>query len=173
MQKQWSLSYAEAESILAKLHGVPDDTQKGAFRGRLKHLRRLGIPIDSHTGRGSKISYLPDQLFQWAFCLELAEFGIDPVVIATFIKSKWSAEISEQFLATLTSGTDQFFVWNPCLMSNGSEPETFQFDWSDFKKLVTHSIHRVKNLRRRAMIINISDLTKEIDRAAAKLHAAR
>src|SRR5277367_7122943 len=94
---RWSLSYAQAESVLARLHDASEDVRKNAFRGRLKHLKRLGIPLNSTPGRGSKVFYFEDELYQWAFSLELAEFGIDPTAIADFIKSKWTEDLLPSF----------------------------------------------------------------------------
>ena len=65
-----SFTYAEAESLLAKLYQADESAQRGAFRGRLKHLHRLGIPMGRRPGRGKKVSYDREQIYQWAFCLD-------------------------------------------------------------------------------------------------------
>jgi hypothetical protein len=83
------VTYAVAEGILARLHGVDAEAQRGAFRGRLKHLKRLGIPLDSSPGKGKKIKYSIEQLYQWAFCLELEEFGLDPALISALVRRYW------------------------------------------------------------------------------------
>ena len=89
---KWSVSYAQAEGVLARLHEGTGTTQTKAFRGRLKHLKRLGIPEGSSPGRGAKINYYEDQLLEWAFCLELAEFGLDPTLIVQLMKESWTAK---------------------------------------------------------------------------------
>ena len=38
-----TFGYAQVKSILAKIFDA-EDAQRGAFRGRLKHFRKLGIP---------------------------------------------------------------------------------------------------------------------------------
>ena len=37
-------SYAVVETSLANIFGVDPDIQRGAFRARLKHFQRLGLP---------------------------------------------------------------------------------------------------------------------------------
>jgi hypothetical protein len=82
-------TYAEAETLLARAFGVSEDVQKAAFRGRLKHLKKLGVPLDSAPGKGKKILYSKDHVFQWAYCLELSEFGIDPTLVADILHRTW------------------------------------------------------------------------------------
>jgi hypothetical protein len=168
----WSVTYAEAETMLASLHGASGDVQSRAFRGRLKHLKRLGIPIDSSPGRGSKIAYSDDQLHQWAFCLELAEFGIDPTTIASFVLNEWASNLSPHFQEALTSRSDIYFAMRPRLMANAWEPGSFDLQWIDLKR-ATNFLHRLSGGNRRAILINISDLTKQIDDAGRQYHSAR
>ncbi len=74
--------YAEVEAALAKIHRVPDESL-GAFRGRIKHLQKLGV-VPSSPGKGKKITYNFGAAVVWAYCLQLAEFGTDPTDIKTF-----------------------------------------------------------------------------------------
>ena len=61
-----AFSHAQAEAVLAGLFGADERVQKAAFRGRLKHLKRLGVPLGSRPGRGSKIDYELEHIYQWA-----------------------------------------------------------------------------------------------------------
>ena len=87
-------SYATVETALARLHDADPEVQRAAFRGRLKHLQRLGLPLGTKPGKGSKIDYDSQQIWQLAFALELSEFGLDPTKIAKIIKEFWSQFIS-------------------------------------------------------------------------------
>src|SRR5687767_1130058 len=80
-------SYGQVEAALAKAHRV-DAAAMGAFRGRIKHFRLLGV-VPSSPGTGRKISYERPHIYAWAFCLELAEFGIDPKIIVGVWDKYW------------------------------------------------------------------------------------
>ena len=92
-----TFTYAEAEKLLGELYLVPDDrAHRGAFVARLKHLKRLGVPLGSNIGKGSRFAYEPDHLYQMCFCLELMECGIDPAVAVKLLMAQWD-KISAQF----------------------------------------------------------------------------
>ena len=61
-----------------------EDAQRGAFRGRLKHFRKLGIPA-KNPGKGSRLQYSASDLFQLLVALELSEFNIDPNLIVKIV----------------------------------------------------------------------------------------
>jgi hypothetical protein len=88
-------SYAEVEAALAQLHSASPEVQRGAFRGRLKHLQTLGVPLGANPGKGKRIDYTRDQIIQIALALELAEFGIDPKKIAKLVRDSFEG-ISKQ-----------------------------------------------------------------------------
>lgn len=113
------LSYAQAEAILAHLHGADAEVQKGAFRGRLKHLKRLGIPLGSNPGRGQKIQYSIEHLCQWAFCLELEQMGLDPSLISQIVHHNWDWIFEDAFSAgDLRKVCNSFFYLEPKFMTS-------------------------------------------------------
>ena len=65
-----------------------EDAQRGAFRGRLKHFRKLGIPA-KNPGKGSRLQYSASDLFQLLVALELSEFNIDPNLIVKIVQGHW------------------------------------------------------------------------------------
>jgi hypothetical protein len=89
--------YAKVEEALALLHRVPAEVRNKAFRARLQHLQKLGVPLDLKPGKGRKISYSEDEVFQWALCLELAEYNIIPLVITNTIKTYWKSHLLDAF----------------------------------------------------------------------------
>jgi hypothetical protein len=120
------LTYAEAEFTLASIFKADSKAQVGAFRGRLKHLKRLGIPLGSNPGRGKKIGYQRNELYQWLFCLELEEFGIDPSIIVKIVRRYWLEWFGPGFEAVAKDNPDAeetLFCFAPQLMSAGWRPE--------------------------------------------------
>jgi hypothetical protein len=85
-----TFGYAQVESILAKVFDA-EDAQRGAFRGRLKHFRKLGIPA-KNPGKGSRLQYSASDLFQLLIALELSEFNIDPNLIVKIVQDHWKGK---------------------------------------------------------------------------------
>ncbi len=107
------VGYARVEAALAKAYGV-EHVQKAAFRGRLKHFRKLGIPVHV-PGKGARIQYGEEDIWQLMVCCELSEFGLDPNQIVKIVRRHW--EVSRYFpdairLADQLPGND-FFVAIP------------------------------------------------------------
>ena len=64
------LRYNHIEAALAELTGVkPKDM--GAFRGRLRHLRNIGLPRLPNPGSGMPIAYTRPQVLEMLLALEL------------------------------------------------------------------------------------------------------
>jgi hypothetical protein len=82
-----TFAYAEVESALAKVFDA-EDAQPGAFRARLKHFRKLGIPA-KNPGKGARVRYSESDLLQLLIALELTEFGLDPALIVKIIRRDW------------------------------------------------------------------------------------
>jgi hypothetical protein len=78
-------SYAVAETALAKVFGADATAQKRAFRGRLQHLRRLGLPSGG-VGRGKAITYAKANIYELGFCLECEELGIIPTLAVNLLE---------------------------------------------------------------------------------------
>ena len=162
-------SYATAETVLARLHGADQKVQRAAFRGRLKHLKRLGIPRGINPGRGAKVWYNDAQIYEWAFCLELAEFGLDPTTTVGFMERHWANDLLPKLLADrkrpTSDGDDLYFVAYPQLMANAWAPSK---DEAIPYRLVRRSeierlVGRLSGTNRRAIIINVSSILHEID----------
>jgi hypothetical protein len=175
--QRWSLTYAEAEATLAELHGVTGDVQQRAFRARLKHLKRLGIPAGINPGRGAKIYYKDEQLYEWAFCLELAEFGIDPAAIVRLMEQNFKTDILQK-IAECRIGQhdpdDLYFVAAPSLMSaSWQDRETLPYEWLKRSRAERwfYGFGRSRERTRRAIFINVTALANAIGRIGIKVQS--
>jgi hypothetical protein len=183
-------TYAEAETVLAKLYAATGAPQRGAFRARLKTLKKFGIPLDSHPGKGKKIRYGYEQLYQWSLCLEMAQLGLDPTVVAKLIRERWALEFYKYFLwaeerLDCLSGVDHtpkdFYVmiftelmsvgWN---RREGAFAEKFPglldilpFDLNDCD--ANRELGRLRGDARRALILNFSETIRLIREAVMEL----
>lgn len=171
MPINWAVTYAQAEGVLARLHGANGDAQRKTFRARLKHLKKLGVPLGVEPGRGKKISYAEEQLYQWAFCLEVAEFGLDPTHIVRVLREHWD-EIKKHFNAEASRdfNDELLFVLRPAFLSQAmAGTASYGIKWfrgsgADlFWKLRSH---------RRAMVINVTHLLRELSIARVATDSA-
>ncbi|MFF8801450.1 MULTISPECIES: hypothetical protein [unclassified Methylobacterium] len=101
-------AYAVVETALARMHGADAEVQRGAFRGRLKHLQRLGLPLGDKPGKGRRIDYSEAQIVQLALALELSEAGLDPTKIVSFITSYWFMFFEKRLCGMSFYDTDYF-----------------------------------------------------------------
>jgi hypothetical protein len=108
-------SYGQVESALARAHGIPSDAM-GTFRARIKHFQKIGI-VTSSPGKGRRIDYSLQDVFLWGFGLELAEFGIDPLVIKRAIFSGGLEGLFSVFDQMVNK--DIFFFFHPTLLRGG------------------------------------------------------
>src|SRR4051794_32880995 len=83
-------TYAQVEATLARLFDADPDVQRRTFRARIVHLRRVGIPLGFSPGRGKRIAYEMEQIYQLGLCLELEEMGLDPSLISRLIEKFWT-----------------------------------------------------------------------------------
>ena len=142
-------NYGQVEEALANIHGISAST-KGAFRARIKNFQKLGI-VPSSPGKGKRISYTPEDVSMWAFCLELAQFGLDPSVIKSmahiykFLVSEYLTACSDTY-----EDDEMFFVFFPRMIS----------DWSNSPDQTAGRFF-AQVFRRSEIIRNISGDAKE------------
>jgi hypothetical protein len=180
-------TYGEAETALARVYAAEGGPQQGAFRGRLKALKKLGIPLGSHPGRGRKIEYGYDELYQWMLCLELAELGVDPAVVGKLMRDRWELDLrlyfyqAEKGLDLLSDAPDDVYVMiHTELMSaswrrrKGGFNESFPglLEITPFDLTIDgakQSLTRLTGDARRAYILNISDTVRLLAQAIREL----
>src|SRR3954468_19291233 len=83
-------TYAQVEATLARLFDADPEVQRKTFRARIVHLRRVGIPLGFSPGRGKRIAYELEQVYQLGLCLELEEMGLDPSLISRLMETFWA-----------------------------------------------------------------------------------
>jgi hypothetical protein len=85
-----SLVYGQIEQALAATFEADSKARQNSIRSRLKHLRRLGIPLEAkNVGRGQRRFYDRAQALQMLLALEAEEFGLDPAVTAAVLRRWW------------------------------------------------------------------------------------
>jgi hypothetical protein len=84
------LAFGEIERLLMHLHGVPEE-RRTAMRSRIQHLQRNGIPSTAPTGRGGRLEYDVDAVFQLVTAFELAGLGWPAQALVGFILQNWKA----------------------------------------------------------------------------------
>jgi len=170
--------YAQVARLLGQLHNANwqnlDSAFGGAFRARLQNFQRFGIPLGKRPGRGKKINYEKDDVFQLAFCLEMAEFGIDPALIANLVKYYWKDDLSKIFVeqAALADPTnpkrDLWFCFSPNVMSigwgiNADPAKPSLHFWSSWPEIIEKQIIFEKHgYVGRFAVINASILYRKI-----------
>jgi hypothetical protein len=116
--------YAEVETAVAAALGVTAKNQRGALRGRLKHLQRLGlIKLKAEKGK-RRVEYSYAQAAQWLVALILAETGIDPTLIVATLKQDWkriAGSLDQATSVEARSGHPAYLCLWPRAMSAGWE----------------------------------------------------
>src|SRR5262245_57919365 len=78
-------AYAAVEKALAAVFSIDLATRKGAFRGRIQNLQRLGL-APKWPGKGRTVTYNDAAVWAWMIALEAEEFGVEPQMIARLVK---------------------------------------------------------------------------------------
>ena len=179
-------SYAVVEKALAEVFGADAVAQKGPFRGRIKHLQRLGLPAGG-PGRGQKISYSYAQICDWLIALELEEFGIDPTLAVRMVTGRTGPDQPEgawkSYLpnviekARQSSDSDVLLLVEPYFMSASWRGDR-RFDPASFRHLTLAGagLDEFRHLlagwgagiQQRACVFNLSERLRLLDTALQK-----
>jgi len=114
------LAFGQLEKGFVRILWI-DESQKGAFRGKLKHLQKLGLPGGQH-GKGRRIAYTREVAFQLLIALLISELGIDPVLVVQAVKENWKTIFVPAVEAAIARGqavNPVYLVVRPKLMSGG------------------------------------------------------
>ena len=103
--------YPQVEEILARLYDAAGAAKTGAFRGRITHLRRLGLPLGVARGSGNKIAYGKEQVYELGFCLQLEQLGIDPSLAASLLQAHPKYILNAYARAEELQKREDWFFW--------------------------------------------------------------
>lgn len=83
------LSRKQLEAIVLAHHRVHPDKQE-TFRSRIKTLQRMGFPPGTNVGRGPKMGYSAEHLFQLITVFELQQIGLAADRAIQTVLNAWS-----------------------------------------------------------------------------------
>src|SRR5262245_61770517 len=79
-------SYSQVEAALARVLRVDADGQEKWLRGRIQHLRRLGL---TPAADGGRVRYDLEWAARWLLALRLERVGLDPADVFAFFAANW------------------------------------------------------------------------------------
>lgn len=185
--------FGEVETALSSMHFRATEF-RSPFRNRLRHLQRVGIPLDRRVGKGKQVDFSLDEVFQITLSLELTTFGFEPSSLVPFFRAFWnperpsgpdrSANGEEKGLAYRMAETidDEALSWdleNPMYISicpvwnslEGSDRiHTRVFGYRAGRQQDSDFIEYIVKAERSVAIINISLL---VARICSALHLSR
>jgi hypothetical protein len=82
------LGFGTVERLLMHLHEVPA-ARRLAMRSRIQHLQRHGLPNLPAAGRGTRIVYDEDAVFQLVTAFELAGVNWPAQALTAFVRDEW------------------------------------------------------------------------------------
>lgn len=162
-------SYAQVERILAELHAQPP-SRLPAFRGRLKYLRKLGVPLEEGPGKGTRFQYSREHLYQMALGLELTQLGIGPDISAEMAKYQWP-KLHKHFRRAEKHEGPFFLMLLPEFISWNSAPDveaTYRLRLCTRDEAIQALDDTADKVRRRRSFINLTALVERIALEAAK-----
>jgi hypothetical protein len=157
------LRYKHVEAALVRYFAVPEQ-QLGAFRARLRYLRKIGVPDLAKVGSGSQLTYSREQAIEMMLALQVSQLGASP---------KWFASTKRaqpDFLDTISAHPkrgDAFSVIIPDKLLSADK---------DGSRVTILTISGKKNLMRwisnasvhSYSVINLSQTIRELDQHLAK-----
>jgi hypothetical protein len=176
------MEYRDIESILAQLHGVPQD-DRGKLRSRLRFLRDQGVPAVEKPGKGARVDYRFPDLWEMHLALLLQRFGLPPAHVKVVLEERlnllsWHDKMREQEeqekreREKQTTGSPPPDIWvhmryfSKNLEDGSPAPVTLIAPFDE----IVRAIERLDKEQQTAIIglINLSKLTRECESAILK-----
>jgi hypothetical protein len=152
-----SFQNGHVESALARACLIPPDGI-GAFRGRLRHLRSLGIPKVQKVGSGNRVRLSRSDVLTMRLALEFSRFNVKPTAI-----SGLTALALEEFDWKKDNG-EIFLIVTPCHDRGYLLTTAFGIEGvaDAHKKIVADAAHSSADATS-FFILNASKLVREMD----------
>jgi hypothetical protein len=83
-------TYSEVESALGLVFGADAAGQAGWLRGRIQHLRRLGLTPPADRG---PVIYTFEWAARWLVALRLERIGLKPADVVAFFEANWDRKL--------------------------------------------------------------------------------
>ena len=156
--EQPTFGYAKVEAALCNVFNARGEATH-ALRGRLKSFQRAGL-TPANPGRGKVICYTISHVYDWAFALALADFGLPPEAIVAYVKKGYFNNNYVKSIAALKNDS-----WFCCLLPyvfNKSKNVDFPFVMMKGKDI---SAEKILSLGGRAAFIDLTGLKRKVDAA--------
>ena len=168
----WGLrmaSYSDVMKVLAALYGADEKVIRGPLRGRVQNLQKMGIPIGLQVGKGKKIDYKREQIYQIVLCMELAEIGVIPSKLSDIIKKHWNSisSILWREIQGQEEGSENLLVFKMNQMSSAwGNDGAFEMH-SSYDN--AHLIRTLKGFRgwRHLYLVNITEVVRKVEQQLA------
>ncbi|SEB86082.1 hypothetical protein SAMN05444161_0025 [Rhizobiales bacterium GAS191] len=174
----FSISYAKAESALARMHGLAPG-EISAWRSRYGALQRGGLLGSANRpGKGASLDYQPDVLHRMMFSLELVQLGFVPSAILRLIADHWDGKLRDIFSKAESAivhghgtGDDVILILAGLTLAFGDEPIP-NIQATTLAKLPTRLTFGLdgEHLAPRLLLINLTAQLRKFHTALAYYH---
>jgi hypothetical protein len=169
-------TYSEVSKIVAAIFGADEKARRGALTARLQNLQKFGVPLGQRPGKGKRIDYRNEQIFQLIFALELMDLGIMPSQIERIIKGLWAYRIRGYFktaLKNIGAEDDMILIFELSQMTStwapGPEGQDYHFAAVRANKETLGATIKgfIHEGWRHLSLINVSNLVRAIQKQRA------
>ncbi len=162
------MEYKTFELILAKLHRV-EEKDVGAFRSRLRVLRDMGVPAVQRPGKGSRVDYKFDDVWEAHFGLLLQEFGLPPLCVKALSGDPVRSTLEGEDLQSTDLAHD-LWAWILPIGFHKIAP-TEEMNFTAHLGTLPKIFEEIQGKKMPAVLgglINMSQLNREVEREFAK-----